>query len=45
MIRKFDKRGYPGRNLGHLVEDFKQEGAMMDYPQAAFGRGRGARAV
>jgi hypothetical protein len=45
MIRKVDKRGYPGRNLGHLVKDFKQERRMTDYPQAAFGRGRGARAV
>jgi len=44
MIRKVDKRGYPGRNLGHLVKDFKQERPMTDYPLASYSQAGAAEA-
>ncbi len=37
MIKKVDKRGYPGRHFAFLVKDIKQEAQMLAYATATRG--------
>jgi hypothetical protein len=42
MIKKVDKRGYPGGDFAVLVKDIKQEAQMLAYATAARGGLRAA---